>query len=280
MSMSNGIIYYNYGSKCAVRLLVSIESLKKFYSGDITIISDGQESDNICSVIAKSTGCKMLSMKNSGVPNGKNYALLVRTRLNLFTPYDWTVYLDADTLVTGNISELFDQSAPFVATQFCRWKTSGRKISGRIEGFRKVCPELVDPALKFGPAVNCGVWAFKKNASIFNDWYRTAIKNVDSFIPDEVACQLLLPKHNHRIVDCRYNYSCKYGPEDITDYRIIHYHGRKHCREGNKYMSGLWLAAYDEVIRKNIANVADWTPSGDRMLERYLKARGKYDETK
>ncbi len=275
MNMSNGIIYYNYGSKCAVRLLVSIESLKKHYSGSITIISDGAESDAICKKIADGTGCNIISMKNSGVPRGKNYALLVRTRLNLFTPYDWSVYLDADTLITGNISELFNQSKSFVATRFSNWHTKGKKIAARIEGFRKFCPELVDAALEYGPAVNCGVWAFRKNASIFNDWYKTAIKNVDSFIPDEVACQLLLPKHEHRLVDGRYNFSCKYGSKDDTDYRIIHYHGKKHCRGKNVFMSDLWINAYNDVVARNVANVREWTPSGDRMLKRYLDGKTK-----
>jgi lipopolysaccharide biosynthesis glycosyltransferase len=273
--MSDGVIYYNYGSKCAVRLLVSIVSLKKYYSGPIVIISDGEESHKICSVISDGTECGIVKLNNgdSGVSDGVNYPLIVRTRLNLFSPFEWSVYLDADTLITGDISELFNKSKSFVSTQMCRWKANGKKIATRIKSWSSVCPEYIKSALEFDKAINCGVYAFRRNAPLFNEWYKLTIKNRNSFIPDEVACQILLHKYDHRVVDCRYNYSCKYGPPDITDYRVVHYHGRKHCRLGDKYMAKLWVSAYDDVIINNIADIKKWTPYGDRMLSRYLDGR-------
>jgi len=42
--MSRGIIMYNQGQKLAVRLSVALSSLRKYYSGPITLLSEGKPS--------------------------------------------------------------------------------------------------------------------------------------------------------------------------------------------------------------------------------------------
>ena len=267
--MTQGVIYYNVGKSCTVRLLVSIYSLMKHYNGPITILSDGEESHLYCERIAKHVGIDFKKV-TFNIKQQHNYPYLAKTRINEVTPYDYSVFLDADTLVTGRIDELFN-SYPFTITRMAEWETKGPLMSKRIKSWRPYASRLVRPALRYGKAVNTGVYAFEKNAPIFNEWFTLTSKNSTSFIPDEIACQLLITKYEHLMLDCRFNYSCKFGPP-IDDIRIIHYHGRKHCRVGLPFNADKWINVYNEVMAKNIADITSWQPAGDRMLYRYLKS--------
>jgi hypothetical protein len=268
--MSSGVIYYNVGQACVVRLLVSIYSLKQHYQGPITIISEGSESDLLCTKVANvmQVDIKQASFNTDGP---KNHPFLAKTKIHQAAPYDYNVFLDSDTLVVGKIDELFN-SAPFTITRMADWSTNGPKISRRIENWSNVCPDLVKPALAYEKAINTGIFAFRRDAPIFNEWYDLTLKNRDTFIPDEISCQLLLPKYLHNLLDCRFNWSCKYGPE-IEDIRIIHYHGRKHCRPGLPFNADKWIKVYNEVVAQNLADIRTWQPAGDRMLRKYLEAQ-------
>lgn len=268
--MTSGVVYYNVGRSCAVRLLVSAHSLVKHYTGNITILSDGNESHSYCKQIASALNINYKEVLLDMDRDQHNYPYLVKTRINEIAPYDYNVFIDADTLIVGSISELFN-SSPFTITRMCEWSTQKRTIANRISSWSHLKPELVDKAIKYGKAINTGVYSFDRNASIFNEWYDLTLANKQSFIPDEVACQLLITVHEHKLLDCRFNYSCKYGP-NIDDIRIIHFHGRKHCRPGLPYNGIKWVTAYNEVVKLNLANIKTWQPAGDKMLYKYLKS--------
>lgn len=270
---SKGVIYFNVGTGCAVRLLVSITSLREHYSGPITILSEGEESHILCERIAKSAGAHVLKW-NSKVSSGKNAALLAKTRLHLGTPYHTTVAIDSDTLVLGPVDELFAMAkeSAFCVAQLGERRTTGKIVRGRLQKLASILPQDLEAAIRFGPSINTGVTAFTKAATIFADWYDVAAKARDQFIPDEVSCQMILHRHPHRILDGRWNRSCKHDNPDLPDTRIIHYHGRKHCREGLPYHGDKWMNAFCQVYAKNVADVRDWMPAGDRMLKKYLKA--------
>jgi hypothetical protein len=269
-----GVIYYHSGTSCAVRMLVSLASLRKFYSGSVTIISVGPESLPYCRKIGGALGADVVTWEPD-IPKGKNSILLGKTCLQLATPYLHSLMIDADTLVRGPVDELLDLVAEcdFVVPRMANWSTKGRTIKARIAAWKQWVPDAVEPAIAFGAAVNTGVMAFHKRSSLLHEWIGLAILGRERFIPDEISCQLLLPRHPHRIVDARWNCSCRFGNPTHPDVRIIHYHGRKHCRPGLPFGGELWVAAFEEVLRDNVAGIREWMPSGDRMLKRFLKMR-------
>jgi len=276
MGGTRGVLYYNTGTKCAVRLLVSLYSLRQHYSGPVTILSEGDESHALCGRIADALGAELKEW-DCGVPSGTNRAYLAKTRYHLGTPYETTIALDSDTLVVGEISELFGlaEQHGFCVARLGNWSTHGRIISKRIRGWGQHWPELIPSALKFGPAINCGVVAFRQDAALCADWLHFALPGRESFIPDEVCCQILLHRHPHHILDGQWNRSCKHDDPDKPDTRIIHYHGKKHCRPGLPYHGQKWMAVYEEVVAQNVAAIRSWTPSGDRMLARLHQAQRK-----
>ncbi|MDP1591750.1 MAG: class I SAM-dependent methyltransferase [Prosthecobacter sp.] len=271
-----GVIYYNSGTSCAVRLLVSLASLRKHYAGPVTILSEGEASHLLCEPIGEALNAEVKRW-DSGVKPGKNAPFLAKTRLHLGTPYETTVALDSDTLVVGPIDELFlrAERGMFCVAQLGSWKTSGRIIQGRLRKWADILPDDLEAAIQFGPAINTGVMAFCQEASLFEEWHEVAEQGREHFIPDEVSCQMLLHRHPHRILDGRWNRSCRHDDPDLPDTRIIHYHGRKHCRSGLPFHADKWVAAYEAVVRQNLAGIRSWTPAGDRQLIRHLKERRK-----
>ncbi len=269
---TQGVVYYNFGTSCAARLLVSLVSLRRHYSGPVTILSEGEESHALCDKIGRALNVPVMRWA-SDVSAGKHLPFLAKTRLNRGTPYDVTVAIDSDTLVVGPIDELFEfaRQNSFCVARLGKWRTDGRIIQARLRKWSDILPDDLQPAIAFGPAINTGVMAFRKDAAIFNEWYSVAERGRETFIPDEVSCQMLLHRYSHRILSSGWNCSCRHDDANLPDTRIIHYHGKKHCRDGLPFHGDKWVAVYDEVVRKNFANIQSWTPAGDRLLRRHLK---------
>jgi hypothetical protein len=277
--MNKGVIYFNSGSKCLTRLTVSIWSLRKYYNGPITIISTGDESNKFC-LNFKNYNIDVKCVNFPNIPEGKNSVFLQKASVNDHTPYDISIFLDSDTIVKGNIDELFElaDKHDFAIPQFCNWTTETRAIVKRTESWRNIYPNLVENALKPAPAINCGIFAFKKNCEFMKDWCKNVTPGRDNFIPDETGMQVVLHKYKHIVVDQKFNCSCKYSNPKDKDIRIIHFHGRKHCRTGKDnsliYNGDIWINEFNDASDKKFMNIQDLA-GNDKQLKIYLKSGKK-----
>jgi len=264
-----GVIYLNQGEKCMVRLLVSMHSLRKHYTGPLALIAVGRQEPWFLECVRK-LGADIISVKEDGIP-----PLVRKARLHEHTPYDTTMFIDADTLITNKIDDYFAkiEEHTFCTGEFAGWQTSGRTIGKRIKSFAPVCPTYVDAALAYGKATNTGIFGFTRDAAILPEWKtltERAWRNSCSRIPDEVACQLLLPRYRHWLAPVCWGVSVKFGTPE-AEMRIVHYHGRKHCHPFP--LCNLWKQAYwefyytlDADTRRHFGQ--SW---GDRKLKRYLR---------
>ena len=274
--MSEGIIFYNDGTKCLSRLLVSVHSLRKYYNGNICIISSGEKGREIVQKVCKEYECQFKEMV-SDINNIKYHYFFEKTRMHLYTPYDITFFMDSDTLTIKNPSDIFSsiEENDFVVPMFSNWTTQTDDIKNRLSQWRIIDNNLVEETInKNRPSVNVGTYGFKKSSEFMKNWFDFTMKNIETFIPDEIACHLLLNRYKGIIVDRKYNCSCKYDDPFIEDTRIVHYHGRKHCRitDGKiMYHGELWVKEWKEVFEKNVCDVKEWgKTSGDRYLRRYV----------
>lgn len=268
----NGIIYYNTGTVCLARLLVSICSLRRYYTGPISILSWGDPSHEICELIATATNSQILKVDFDMV-SCKYPKYMAKTKLQEFTPYENSLYIDSDTLVVAPIDELFGLIAQhhMLVTSIKRFSTRDVRISRRINTWAHLYPDLIEAALNFGHVINCGVYGFNRNASILNEWYKTAAAKDDSINPDEVSLQLLLPHHKHIVLDNSWNFITKRGDTNDPNIKILHYQARKHCHISP---NNRWLKFYHEVANQNLADIKSWQPAGDPKLKKYLNIYG------
>jgi hypothetical protein len=271
--MTQGIIYLNQGDKCMIRIAVSIHSLRKHYDGPVTLIAVDEQKQWFLDIL------KDMNVDIKKVKNKPKIPPLVRkARLQEYSPYDVTMFIDADTLILQPIDEYFEKikEYKFCTGEFAGWKTSGGTMSRRIKGFQSVVPEYVKPSLEYGKATNTGIFGFTKDAPILDEWKWIAEegwKKSCSRIPDEVGCQMLLHKYKHWLAPVEWGTSVKYG-ELADKIKIVHYHGRKHVHPFP--LCNLWKQEYWELRHslKGIQQKEFSKPWHDRRLKRYLRETG------
>ena len=267
---TSGVVYFNNGTKCTVRLIVAIHSLRKFWSGPIAVFMDGTLAKELAPEIEKWFGVQCV-FDTSELTS----SLLRKIEIGPKTPFENTVYLDADTLVVGKIDELFEESQKydFVGVNFANWRSDGSKVGARTRSFKDICSdEYIDTALKYGPAINTGVYAYRKDTPMFTEWLDLAKKGDASGrmqIPDEIAFQVLAPQYNVKVMPSKFNVSVVYD-ENCEDMRVIHFHGRKNCR--NFKLARLWIQEFIECLKENACNIHKYIDRqyGDRRLNDFL----------
>jgi hypothetical protein len=272
--MLNGVVLYNKGHKCIPRLIVALRSLRKHYNGLIAVFLEGEDCQELGDMISKRFSA--ISIFDNGTPNMS--ALLRKIEIGPKTPFDNTVYLDADTLVVGKLDELFELAPQYdlVATNFADWKSDGGKIGSRTRRYQGLCPDhYIEDALKYGPAVNTGIYAYPKKSPIFSEWLDLAMKGEakNFYIPDEIACQILVPQYNCFVAPTKFNISVMYD-NDTVDKRVIHFHGRKHCID--RPLCRLWVAEFISALEENCCNIKKYIDRkyGDRRLSIFMRGDG------
>lgn len=269
--MSQGVLYLMQGTSPAARLVVSACSLRHWYSGRIAVISTDAMAETLCQRIAAESELRIEHIPlRLARTTARNWGTIIKSLAQKMSPFERTVFLDCDTLIKGDISPLFSYPADdyLVVTQFSTWSTNQPIIRRRICSWADVCPELIEPALRFGWAINTGVFSFTRKTKALEKWHALACAGATKFIPDEIALQLLVPHYPVVVLDQRFNCSAKFGRPEDTDTRIVHFHGKKHIGRHGK----LWREAFQEVATRNLAGVGDWAPAGDRCLQAYLES--------
>lgn len=273
---SQGVIYFNRGSKCLIRLLVSVRSLRKHWSGNVALIYE--DCPEWCAKELSKSNVQLIPIsRESGITT-----LARKSQLWKYTPYKTTLFLDSDTLICQPIDSIFDMARKhgFVVTQFCDWVTSGRKIKGRISEWEKVIGrEETDKAINYGKAVNTGVFAWHGTPECLKEWERITLlgdkANCTHRMVDELGCQVILHRIPHYMAPQEWNASVRYSKPD-TKPIIIHYHGFKHVLDVPN--CDPWKQAYWDMIHSTDApELID--SHGDRRLKSYVKTTRKSDVT-
>lgn len=275
--VSKGIIMFNRGDKMVVRILVCLYSLRKHYDGPITFYVEEPCS---CTemLIEEIEKFNVNVIRNDSKEEIK--VLARKTEMFQHSPYDKTIWLDSDTVITGPINEIFDalSDCDIAIPHFINWWSDGRTIAKRIRSFESIANKHhISKALEHNPAINTGVLAFNKSdkwSRFVHDWVELANEGFRNkiFISDEVAFQILYPSINEwglkcKIIDEKFNTSIKFG-QNTEDIRILHAHGQKHCLDFE--LCDIWKKVFNEMLDKNIANIKNYLQYADKRLKKYL----------
>ena len=268
--MNVGFLYLLTNPKHASRLVVSIASLRNWFGGPICICTTRPESHEIAHYCCRDPRLRTDHIRIwERKAKRQEPAFLTKTIAISNSPYPATVFLDADTLVVGDISRLVEsaQEAEVTATIFHNWRSTDQHLSEMLESWRVLqgtkrdtfgLRKLIDNALRDSvPGINAGVVAMQPRSKILKDWHELTYLGRKRFLPDEIALQLLLQKYPHRLLDTRYNCHPSADP-NIQDVRIWHYAGSLHMHDwgpGRRH----WIPAYQECQRLNMANINAWS---------------------
>jgi len=272
--LTRGVILFNRGEKCLTRMIVCLRTLRKHFAGNVTLFLEGPHSPKLMADLKDRFAVDIVHRE---VSPSKYKALLRKIELCQESPYDLSVVLDTDTVVTGDFSELFEAAKDhdLAICHFAGWSTSGGTIERRIRGYAPLKPEYVEAAVAHGKAINCGVFAWRKGTPMFKEWLQIAEWGEHRmYIADEVACQLLLPRYDVNVIGTRCNVSVLHDP-GTPDPRIIHFHGKKHCIEAPR--CAVWLQEFIEALEDDTCGIREIAAKArdDRRLHRFIHGNAK-----
>lgn len=267
---TQGVVYMiNESNGFNLRLAVSIWSLRRHYDGWITILINEGGSVNVDDInrIADAFDCDVQEFPNPHTgKNSRGVSLPLKTRVYEWTPYETTVFIDADTLVQGDVSPLFEMAEQhetgMVFTDW-GWHCGGRKMRKRIDPW--IAAGLFTRPPDDFPAVNTGVFAFRKDSPVMPEWSYRCVNGVpitgDTFYGDEVCGNLIAHEMGACIAPMIWNTSCLCRDDDaLAAAKIIHMHGRKHVRRNwlwdkrgrrkdtRPVASVMWCHAFEEML--------------------------------
>jgi len=273
--MSKGVVYFFCGLPAAERLVVSLWTLRKHYTGPITIGLTTDEERAIITPAADRLGADLLNVQKMG---NRNAHYLSKTTVPSWTPYENTVYIDADTVVVGPIDDLFGHK--LAITAFAEWVSTGRRMSGRCLKWKGLSPYIdalvarqVAPKATADdeyPAINTGVFSFARGNEQLAIWHHVALAGVGLFMTDELAMQLVFPDMDCTVLADKYNCSPWLGLHR-GEAVIWHCHGKKHLRkpEGR----AVWLPAFEEAMGEKVGRLNRWAGKYDKYVRAHLATR-------
>lgn len=282
--MSHGVLFFSHGTAHCARLLVACHSLRQHYSGPATILDTG-ESGGIVEKIAAACGLEVRRIEF--VQRRRNSAYCTKSTLWRHSPYDATVYLDADTITLAPLDPLFAHVASHpsgvVLTRFAEWASNGKIVGGRVSQWLGmepledvgIYPDALAKACLSSPqpAVNTGIFGWRRGASAFMAaWEALTLAGWKKFIPDEISCQLLCAELPHLMLSDAWNFSPVYS-RGIERAKIAHFHGHKMVeRPDGRGAEGheIWFPHFLACWRQNLADCQSWLPAGDQHLAAYV----------
>lgn len=253
-----GVVYGVAGGSHIERLAVSLYSLRSVWSGPVAVIDGGGCGARLDSIVG-AVGAQRIAVPCRATGNA-SYAW--KGTLAGSFPFGVSLWLDADTTVHAPIEQIMEAGARagLAVTQFARWETTGRIVSGRLRRWLRVSSPVMDVSAtarrlmsERRPAVNTGIFALRSGHPFAEDW-RSLSLALKTFIVDELACQLLLEKHAHEMLGHEWNWSPRFGDPSIKP-KIIHYHGDRHARAGGR---DLWDAVASSARLDNFAGMQSW----------------------
>lgn len=274
----DGVCYMLTGGKHASMLVVSLASLRDYYTGPVCIIAGDDTGLSVAQKCAADERLGEISIatwaaptKRTGHRGGKGLQHANKTHVFELSPFRRTVFLDADTLVMGPINELLPRlgTEEVRLTRWADWFTNGAKISGRIEQWKELLPRQATLMQSSPyPAINTGVFGFTNKSSAYFSQLKLYCYEHPIFMCDELVAQLIFIDYPHVIMPDAFNYSCKHSRSPLEEARVIHFHGMKHVR--CELGENLWVPRYRAAVHHDYASIRSFTPGSDRQLRLYL----------
>lgn len=275
MNPNEGVLYSIHGRRYWPQIVVSICSLRQHYQGPVEIMALDDDGYEIAKRIASRPDMQPVQVTRPHINvSHRNGGYAAKPKLPALSSFTRGVFIDADTVVAAPFMDdmLPQDEQDVVLTQFSNWTTAGPRIGGRCRKWMDYAPdEVAAVTAKAYPAVNTGVYGYRRESDWSQrDWDAMTQRHI-SFICDEIAAQLLVPSYlaSGRMAIRSDRYNCSPIYVEARDFhqitRIWHFHGGKHLRPG--MCRNIWWAAYLKARETNLAGICDWATTVDPLLE-------------
>ncbi len=306
-----GVIYSLSGPAYAELLTVSLWSLRQHWPGDVAIFC-GPGCREAMEPLYADPRLHPLELIDHELPSVRRHAhYCVKPGIALASPFEETIFLDADTIVLGEVDPLFE--APLTVTQFSDWVTTGKIISGRIRQWMEGEPVMLPhdtPAnpgdlICFGRVISIDPKRgdqprrtmvahpiHHELASRCLESPRPAI-NTGVFAFTHAARKALVAWEELTLRGWRHSFTdevalqllCEHAGARVVDDRwnhsvqfgrhrepiVRHFHGRKHVRSATG--AAIWWPWFEAARAEDIGGIYDWGGQWDSAVGERLANR-------
>jgi len=206
-----GFLYIAFGSAFTKEALMSIRSLKRFNSEPVALFTDQEQDDSFEGLV---------DIYANITPQH------IRAKVDFIdkTPFVNTIYLDSDTLVVRNISDMFDILNRFdvaLTNDYARKRTK----------YSKIVPEYAEIPYSFSE-VNGGIMAYNSSLatqsflSLWKEYFYKYFKQTNGW--DQVSLRISLWRSNVRIHHFPFEYNIRSHANREKQDRFKHEFGEQH----------------------------------------------------
>lgn len=256
--MSRGILYHFTGMPSVVPLICSLLNLRKFYGGRVAIATI-PELLPITKQIASDPSLDCEIVETYMFPRCVHPHWVAKVFTYLASPFERTLYLDADTIVQKPCLHEFFRTEACVLTQ-----ANGYGLAD-INGYGRYGRQQLEFALQHGPVfadlyaasleanvklINAGVLAFTRGDPILQRVHDLLIAVRRSHASDEHIFQLLMASMPHELWPQQYNWLPERDAN--VDNRLIYHFFRKQWRKKFAHEFQPYL---DAAMEKNTGGI-------------------------
>lgn len=235
-----GCVFFNFGATYALRLLVSIHSLRRFYDGPVTVFLVKDATSDALKAAIESLGVDVRLFEHLS----KSFD---RHRLFYESPYVTTLTLDSDMIFCAPIDDLWEplEQNGVLVTRFHapaygidgtpeRPGNHNRvallaSLKGILDG--DVYDKAVHRLVHDGIDVNIGVLGISRTRgdAFLDDWahHMERGRSAAPQLLDEMLVVALLGQHQHYLADEKWNCPADefFRRTNLADAKVIHYFG-------------------------------------------------------
>ncbi len=295
LSQQRGVVIFHFGYEYGLRLLVCLYTLRKYYSGPMTVfLRDDKAGIELRPLIEK-----------MGAHVEMKYGMsrsFDRHRVFLESPYATTLSIDSDTIFQGPIDELWEplEREGSLVTR-CRIPAYGVEGTPEHPGWADRVGNLTDiksllthadfdtamaRIVSHGIDINLGMIGFSrpKGEAFLQDWaeHLERGQELKAKIMDEMLIVALYWRYPHVLADEKWNCPASEFCRAtlLQDARMIHYFadgselfGQRVGRNSSTLAGRMWLAAYGEASQH--MDLRRWR-SRDPYFDGHLKRAAKF----
>lgn len=288
---NRGCVYFNFGTAYALQLLVSIHSLRRHYSGPITVFLLADPHSSALKNDIESLGASVILMPGLSKSHDRH-------RIFFESPYETTLSVDADTIFRGSIDALWHplEREGVLVTRFFA-PPFGIEGNPDVHGDVSRLGHLEDVRALLGQArfeiavhrmvhdridVNIGLLGISRTtgAAFLSEWAKLmeAARDRKIVLLDEMLVVGLLAGYPHYLADEAWNCPADeiFRRTNLADAIVLHYFGDGAVLSGRQRMGRNaatwagreWYKAYGEA--SSALDLRPW-----RLLDRNFDRRAE-----
>lgn len=238
--MKTGIIYINYGQSHIARMCVSITTLRRHYSGAVTVYCDNG-GDKKLKTFFKKHKITVKTLKTRD-PNLTKLEALKKTK------YDCALYIDSDTIIKDKLNHIFTaiKDNGLAIANYMDFRPTDSFIMDRLRVFKHLT-DLYDDAMNHPVAVTGGILGIQRNHPIMNPLEQFTEYACDNNFKHafDASLTLLSPQYDHWIMSAVNCMSSRYNNKGLIP-KIIHFHGNRHTVDDCPFAEE-WIMEFKKI---------------------------------